>query len=323
MEDRYLNDLREIAKKSENGGVPDRVMKYTHDVKGNPLPCEFIQLNQQLVHHLDKIPKHIAAGNDYFGLCFGYPGVGKTHLMERACLYLNAAFGLKDISFTIGQLEEWIVKAKPGSVGLFDEADAMAGGYYDEVLKALIRNSKRIRTKRLVLFFCTPTMKDMHHFFAFRAKVVFYCFVPKNTEPTNRGWMHLWHDQDLISDLFARMKKAYSENSRVYDKAFSTLKNKYIGVQVPNDWPINEDEYEKKKEEGRRALEDQEGLTPHQAVNKFRNRTIKLLDEWAKQIGCKDCGTKLNPPQKELSKLVGLKRPRFSEILRELRGEGG
>ncbi|MCA1800645.1 MAG: hypothetical protein LC650_05075 [Actinobacteria bacterium] len=310
MEDRYLQQLREITKDTESDGVPDRVKKYTHDINGARLPCEFIQLNEQVVYHLNKIPKHINAGNDYFALCFGYPGSGKTHSLIRACLYLNASFSLDDISFTIPQLEEWIREAEPGSVGLFDEADAMANGYYDSVLRSLINNSKRIRTKRLVLFFCTPTMKDMHHFFAFRAKMVLYSFVPKKTAPDNRGWLHMWHDQDLISDLFARMKKAYSENSRVYDSSFSTLRNKYIGREVPSDWPIDEAAYEAKKELGRRELEEREGLTPTQAVHKFRSEVIRNLDRWVSE-------KQLDVTQKDLAWIVKLSRRRYGEILEE------
>lgn len=311
MEDeRYLKQLYAIAKDSEGPEVPDRVKKYTHDIKGRKLPCEYVQLNEQLVHHLNKIPQHIEAKNDYFGLCFGYPGSGKTHTLIRACLYLNADFALEDISFTAPQLEDWITRAKPGSVGLFDEADAISGGYYDEVLRSIIKNSKRIRTKRLVLFFCTPTMKDMHHFFAFRAKMVLYCYVPRKTSPANRGWLHCWHDQDLISDLFARMKKAYSENSRVYDSSFCTLKNKYIGREVPADWPIDEDAYEARKEEGRKELEAKAGLTPTQAVSKYREEVIVNLVRWVSQ-------REIDAPHKELAPIVGLKRRRFSEIVAE------
>lgn len=310
MNEQYLAALTELTKETTPEGIPDTVKKYTHDIEGKKLPCEFIQLNEQYVHHLNKIPAHIAAGNDYFALCFGYPGAGKTHTLIRTCLYLNADFGLKDISFTINQLEEWIKDAKEGSVGLFDEADAIAGNYYDEVLQSIIRNSKRIRTKKLILFFSTPTMRDMHNYFAFRARMIIYCYVPKNTAPDNRGWLHLWHDQDLISDLFARMKKSYSENSRVYNAAPSTLKNKYIGRKVPNDWPIDQQAYEAKKEEGRRELENERGLTPKQAVNKARNNYIRKLHKLL-------LFNEIKLQQKDLANAFELSRTRYSDIIND------
>lgn len=316
MDERYLAELKAVAKEDSSPNIPDKVKDYTTDIHGKPLPCEFVQLNEQLDYHIQKIPKHIAAGNDYFGLCFGYPGAGKTHLMERICLRLNADFGLKDITFTVSQLDEWILTAKEGSIGLFDEADVMSDGYYDKVLRALIRNMQRIRTKKLILFFCTPTMKDMHHYFAFRAKMVLYSFVPKNKPPSERGWIHLWHDQDLIADLFARMKKAYSENSRVYDAAYCTLKNKYIGTKVPKDWPIDIDAYEKKKELARQALEADGGLTPNQAVQRFRDRTvIPRLEALRHEVmNSYESGKPFKWNQKIAADIVDLSRARYSEI---------
>jgi hypothetical protein len=308
IDDRYLEALKELTKDTETNNIPDRVKKYTHDINGKKLPCEYIQLNEQYVHHLNKIPLHIQSKNDYFALCFGYPGAGKTRHLIKTCLYLNADFGIKDISFTIDQLEEWIRDAPRGSIGLFDEADAIAGGYYDLVLQSLIRNMQRIRTKGLILFFCTPTMRDMHHYFAFRAKMVIYCYVPKNTAPDNRGWIHLWHDQDLIADLFARMKKAYSENSRVYNSAFSTLKNKYNGQQTPPDWHINEEAYEKKKEEGRRAIQKEGSLTPRQATIKERDKRIAKIDQLLRT-------NNLHVNQKDLAKAFDISPRYYREIL--------
>lgn len=313
MNDDYTKQLELLTKGITKTGIPDKVKKYTHDINGKKLPCEYVQLNEQYVHHLNKIPQHIEAKNDYFALCFGYPGAGKSHLLQRTALYLNAEFSLEDISFTTSQLDDWIRDAKPGSVGIFDEADAMAGNHYDNILKSLVRNLQRIRTKRLILFFATPTMRDMHHYFAFRAKMVIYCYVPKNTKPDNRGWIHLWHDQDLISDLFARMKRAYSENSTVYSTAYSTLKNKYNGRSVPEDWPIDEKEYEKKKEEGRRDLEEEGGLTAKQAVNKARNEFIWKLSRLMEAEG-----VKIN--QKNIANVFELSRTRYSEILNDMPG---
>lgn len=321
VDDRYREDLRALITIEGEAKIPDKIKKYTHDVNGKKLPCEYISLNEQVVHHLNKIPAHIEAKNDYFGLCFGYPGSGKTETMMRVCTYLSATFSLKDITFTVDQLEEWIDTAPIGSVGLFDEADVLADGYYDEVLKSLIRNSKRIRTRRLVLFFGTPTMRDMHNYFAFRAKMVLYCFIPKNTNPANRGHLHLWHDQDLIADLFARMKKAYSETSRVYEAAYCTLKNKYIGRTRPDDWHIDEEAYEAKKEAARKQLEREGGLTPKQAIRKYRDETvIPRLDALMHEINDQaEKGSITALTQSRLADVVDLSRERYGAILMEVR----
>ena len=313
MQDEYAQAIQELEKQSgeDTNKIPDQVKKYTHDINGKKLPCEYVQLNQRYVHHLNKIPRQIKAKNDYFALCFGYPGVGKSLHLQKTCTYLNADFGLKDIVFTVEQLDEWVTNAKIGSVGVFDEADAMAGNSYDEVLQALIRNSKRMRTKRLILFFATPTMRDMHHYWAFRARMVIYCYIPKNTYPENRGWVHLWHDQDLIADLFARMKKSYSENSTVYKKAFSTLRNNYNGQQLAPDWHINEQEYEKKKEDARKELEKTGAKTAKQAVREYRDKTIHRLDRFLYQ-------KEANYTQAELAQVFDLSRNRYSEIIKEL-----
>lgn len=311
IEERYLSQLQALAKSDEAvKQVPDRVKQYTHDIHGRKLPCEFVQLNEQLVFHLNKIPAQIAAKNDYFAMVFGYPGSGKSHLLQRIGLYLNSEFSLNDIVFTPRQLDEWIEKAKPGSVGVFDEADIISDHHANAILQAYIRNLKRIRTKRLIIFSATPTMKDMKSFFAYRAKLVLYSFIPKNTAPDNRGWIHAWHDQDLIADLFARMKKAYSENSQVYNQSFSTLKNKYNGRSIPPDWPIDEKAYEDKKEAARKEMEAKDGLTPDAAVRAYRERVIKNLELLRSELERKGCSL----TTARAGELIGVSRSHYSRL---------
>jgi hypothetical protein len=312
--EQYREDFRELVRGQEHEEVPDRVKKYTKDVYGRDLPCEFVQLNERLVYHLNKIPEYVSDKGkyDYLGLCFGYPGVGKTHTLQRICLYLNAGFSLDDIHFTAKQLEEWIDKAPPASVCIFDEADVMASNYYDKVLRAIIQQSKRIRTKRLVIFMATPTMKDMNSYFAFRARMVIYSFVPPKGEITNRGWIHAWHSKDLIADLYARMKKAYSETSIVYNKSYSTLKNCYIGRESPPDWPICEEAYEDKKEAARQELFEQEGWNQENKVVAFRRQTAvnlyHLRDELLHKHGVKIAIARL-------ADILDINRKTFSEYL--------
>jgi hypothetical protein len=317
MEDeRYLKELKEIiTSDTDTNKVPDRVCKYTTDLNGVPLPCEFVMLNEQLDFHLQKIPRHIATKNDYFAMMFGYPGSGKSHAVQRICLRLNSRFCLDDISFTPRQFESWVDNASVGSVGVLDEADVMSDHHANKMLQALIRNLKRIRTKRLIIFFVTTNMKDMKSYFASRAKMILYSFIPKNTDPGNRGWVHVWHDQDLISDLFARMKRAYSENSGVYSSSFSTLRNKYIGRDVPVDWPIDEVAYEDKKEAARKLIEEEEGLTPLAAVHKYRLGVIKRLELLSMKIESK---SSYRLTQIEKAEIVDIKDRQYRALLQEV-----
>jgi len=315
-EERYLKELKGIINSDEDTKkVPDRVKKYTTDIHGNPLPCEYVQLNEQVDFHLQKIPRHIETKNDYFGMCFGYPGSGKSHLLQRISLRLNHSFCLDDISFTPKQFDDWVSNAAPGSVGVLDEADVMSEHHSAKMLQTVIRNLKRIRTKRLIIFFATTNMKDMKSYFASRAKMVLYSFVPKNTDPGNRGWLHMWHDQDLISDLFARMKKAYSENSRVYSSSFCTLKNKYNGRDVPVDWPIDEEAYEDKKESARKEFELAEGLTPTAAVHKFRLGVVQRLELLGLKLEDK---ASYRLTQSEKAEIIDLKQRQYQNLLQEV-----
>lgn len=296
MADKYLEELKNInLSPLKEEGVPNRIKFYDKDMFGRPLPHP-IPLNEQLAFHLRKIPMHIEAKNDYFGLCIGYSGSGKSHILQRVGLYYNHKFSLDDISFTPQQFDEWVSNAPKGSFGILDEADVMSAGRGDEALKHLIRNSKRIRTKGLVVFMATPTMRDMHHHFAFRAKMVLYTFVPKNTKPDNRGYLHCYHDPDLISSLFARMKKAYSETREVFDNSFSTLKNNYQGRDVVKDWFINEAEYEAKKELARRN--DEENKKSNRQVRtdtrrdiavRLRSLQVKINDTGLNKLTNDDC----------------------------------
>lgn len=286
-DDRYLEALEALSEEEDDSYPPDRVQQFTTDVQGRRLPCEFVQLNQRYAHHLAKIPSWLDAQYDYFGLFFGYPGSGKSHLMIRSALYLNADFSLDDITFTPEQFDDWVTQAAPGSVGLFDEADIMAEHHANNVLRALTRNLQRIREKRLVTFFATPTMQDMSKYFAFRARMVVYCKMD-DRDPLNRGYIRFWQNQDLIADLFARMKKAYSENSRVYESAFATLANSYQGRMVPDDWPIDPRAYSRKKESARREMQEQDKETPKRREMRVRREAIPRLQKLFMQLTGKE-----------------------------------
>lgn len=311
--ERYAEEFRAIEKDSRLD-IPDRVTKLTHDVNGNRLPCEYVQLNQRLVFHLNKIPKFPEHKFDYLAYCVGYSGVGKSHLLQRIALYLNHEFSLSDISFNIHQLNEWITNAKPGSIGIFDEADILSAGYYDQVLKQLISQAKRMRTKRLILFLAAPTMRDIAPYWAHRFRMVLYCFVPKKGAIDNRGWVHCFHDQDMIADLYSRLKKAYSENSLVYASAYSTLRNNYQGRSIPDDWPIDDEAYEAKKELARQQVERDQGLTVDQRLAKQRREITVRLRAFSDMIQDK-FGIKIT--HKELMSVMGVKKTTFYDDLEE------
>lgn len=310
-DDRYLDALATFDEPEESDYPPDRVELFTHDVQGRRLPCEFVQLNQRYAYHLRKIGAWLDADYDYFGLFFGYPGSGKSHLMIRTALYLNADFCLDDITFTPDEFDEWVTRAAPGAVGLFDEADVMANHHASNVLRALTRNLQRIREKRLVTLFATPTMRDMSDYFAFRARMVVYCKMD-DRDPLNRGYVRFWQNQDLIADLFARMKKAYSENSRVYESAFATLGNSYQGRMVPNDWPIDAKEYSRKKEAARRAMQESEGDTPKARELKVRRSALLNLQRFFMGVTGKEL------TQRDLAKIFDVSQGTIHNDLKAL-----
>lgn len=306
MDEQYLEALQEIAGDKNTLHIPDKVKEYTHDVHGKKLPCKFIQMNEQVYYHIDKIYRNWINNNyDYVGLVFGYAGAGKSHFMQRVATLLNADFSLNDITFTPKQFDEWVTNAKEGSVCIFDEADVMAEHHAKTVLTSLIRNMKRIRTKKLIIFLVTTNMGDMHKYFASRARVCYYVKLDENN-PANRGYINMWHRQDLIADLFARIKKAYSEHSRVYESTYKTLQNKYIGRMIPPDWHINEEEYEAKKEAARKEGDQDKIITASQVTAE----QIKAVEKFCTE-------NKYLITQKMLAKFFGVTQPRISQILNE------
>lgn len=306
--DRYDKEFKAIALIDTTEGIPDKVHNYTEDVNGNTLPCAYVQLNKQLVHHLNKIPEYPKHKYDYLLLCFGYSGVGKSHTLQRIALYLNASFGLKDIVFTVEEFNDWVDNSKPGDICIFDEADILAAGYYDTILRALIVQSKRIRTKRLIVLMSTPTMKDISPYFIHRARMVIYNYVPRNTHISNRGWVHMWHDQDLIAQLYKLVRQSFSETSVVYAKSHSTLKNKYIGRDVPPDWPINEDAYEAKKEAARRSVERDES---QKNVASYKKVLVQNMIAFQKELAEK-ADFKLT--KKKIGKLLNITGSHVSKL---------
>jgi len=242
-----------VTRTTKSSGGAGRVVELIADVKGRPLP-HMIKYNSRLLEEVSCLPEWNENDWDTWGLIVGKPGVGKTILASKTALLLDYTFSLDNIFFTQEQFEEWIDKAPPFSVGLFDEADALAEHHSSKKIRMLIKNSKRIRTKNLYVLLSTPTLSDLNKHFIYRATFILY--IPKYG-PCDRGYFYYYTGEDNLWDLYYGLKD-YGEKQSVYKKYCRVIRNGYSGRDKMEDWFIDSDAYDKKKEDARRAAEKED-----------------------------------------------------------------
>lgn len=220
------------------------VKEYSTDVHGKKLKSK-IKMDSRLVDEIDILPEWIAANWDAWGIIVGQSGAGKTYAAMRIATRLNANFSLKDIVFSVDQLEEWVEKSSVGDVVLFDESDEIAEHGSSSVVRAFKRYAKRIRTKRLIILLATPTLRDINNYFIGRSRFILYTYARSIKE---RGYYHYFTTEEEVAWLYWKVKENKVEIRKVYDDAFSTIMNGYSGLGDSEPFHIDNDAYETKKD---------------------------------------------------------------------------
>lgn len=171
----------------------------------------------------------------------GMEGSGKTKFVKSIMYYLsNGKLTIFDIYFTPEQFEEWVDKAPPESAGMWDEF--VLAGLSEEALSkmqiAIIKKMTMIRKKRLYIGLLIPYIFMLRPYFAV-ARTRWLLHV-KSPDGIRRGYFDFYNYKEK-RQLYFKNKKTWSYEG--VKPSFSGRFTNYEGLF------INEEEYEKKKDE--------------------------------------------------------------------------
>lgn len=272
-------------------------MKVNADVKGNPLPCE-LYLDGYLKDNLDILYKLVVKDWDGINVTWGYEGDGKSVFELQKNLYMDANFNLDHVVFTPKQFEECIDSAPKQSAILWDEADILAGNWWDEILQALKSKFKRIRSKNLFVSLVTPTVFDMDKYFVIhrtRFGVEVY------SSGADRGFFKFF-DREKKKTMFLKGRRDWNTN---------VVKPSFYGrfMKLPEGFPIDMEAYNIKKDEATRELIALQGLSKAERVVRFRRDVLGRLTKFV------DSKYSEKWTQEEYAHLFGVDRSAISRDL--------
>lgn len=252
----------------------------TEDVNGKKLPFP-LQLHKDTLPALKAIHKYATHEWDGLIIYFGRSGVGKSHTAMLHALYFNAELSAKDIFYTMDEFNEWVKHAKPGSVGIMDEADTVMDAQRRKTVTYVKSRLKHIRDRNLILLFCTPTIRDMSFYFIERARAGVLC---KAYTYNDRGHYVIYanneDDERFVS--FYEALKTYNKYV-AQAKIKPTLPRLYMRhpMNYVSDWeslfPVDLAEVKRKKHEADKVL----GFdAPKDRITGYRRESIVRYYRW-------------------------------------------
>lgn len=252
---------------------PNRgIVKINEDVWGRKLPCT-IRLNAYLASNLKSIRTAIKNDWDFPAFFVGSEGSGKTTLAMACALVANKDFCLDDVVFTIDGFIKWTEdpKRKEGDVCLFDEADELSFHGNRKALTVIVRQLKRIRHLNLVIFFATPTFRDLAGYFKGRIRALFYVYA---NALDDRGYYHMYTMRDSQIMRLAHNLLKWGEFDKTYTDSPKDIPHG-IYKELPADYPIDWAAYREKKLFT--TSEDPTSLNPKEAVLRCNEGVLKRL----------------------------------------------
>lgn len=250
-------------------------------------------LHKILKSNLDTLKRAITKKWDGIILSDGMEGSGKTSTTAGACAYLSEGkFTLNDVLYTPKQIEEWIDKAEPGSVGMIDEFAlvGLSSEYMGKIQRTIIKRFTTMRSKRLTLFIVLPSIWLLAKYFAIgRTRCLLHSYSPNGIE---RGFFKFYS--------YNEKKTLYLKGKKNWDS--DTIKPAFKGYSLDNLRGLfwDEDDYESRKQKyTKEALEEQDRDTMREAVIK----AIKDLHKIG--VRCKECKIRSKLTYKEIAYLFG------------------
>lgn len=281
--------------------------KLITDVKGQPLKCA-LYMDGYLKSNLDITHELIMNDFDNIGLIVGYEGTGKSMLALQIAYYLDATFSIKDICFTDKQIIERIEELEKkgettGKALVWDEADDLSRSWNDKITFTLKRLGKRMRKLNLHLIIVTPTFFDMGKYWAIMRTR--YLIEPYSIGK-DRGFFRFFNRKQKRL-LYIHGRKEWDMN-----KARESFKGRFL--DLPKDFPINIQEYQKKKSQATFGAETGSLQGEERQAAIIRKNRLEILGnmlDWPARSGKEEFS------YKEMAFLLGIKFNTLKTYIRD------
>lgn len=173
----------------------------------------------------------------------GRSGMGKSTLSFQVAKYCDKEFGLPNVYFTPNEFLIGLSTAKPFTVHVFDEALLVSSrSAMSSVNRMIVQAMAMIRSKRIIVILNVNSIFDLDRNLALsRADILLSVY---GDSLTDRGkFMAFFKGLDGMD----RIKLLYLFGKKYYD--YTKPKSNFF-TQFPSHFVLDEDEYEKKKQEG-------------------------------------------------------------------------
>lgn len=210
--------------------------KVSTSVLGEPLQCEFY-LDDYLLQELAVMNKLTEMNWDTIGFLVGYEGDGKTTFAMTLCYYLDKNFTIDNVVFTPFEFELAVDTLPHGSTILWDEADDTTGNAMSSLMMSIKKKFKRIRSRNMKIFLCTPTFHDINKYFAItRTRFLIHVYA----DGLERGHFRFFGRENK--------KKLYINGKKYMDMGANIPDFYGKFTKLPKDFPVDIEEYEDKKQ---------------------------------------------------------------------------
>lgn len=198
----------------------------------------------------------------------GYEGNGKSTLAQQFAAFVDPTFCVERICFSIDEVEECVKNSEPGQAVIYDESwkDVNSGAKYSASAQKFIRILTENRKKRLFIFVVAATFFDINKYLLIHRS---RAYIEVYTKGLTRGFFS-FYDRERKKDMYIRGKRDWNMN---------LVKPTFRGSFL--DWkPINEDEYEAKKDKAIRyeAKKDKGRLDEKEAEKIRKESMIEIVD---------------------------------------------
>jgi len=222
---------------------------------------------------LDKSKYHVLTKDwDRVFIIDGAEGTGKSLLGLQLGYYIDRTLNLDRVTFSGEDFTDAIKKAEKGQCIIFDEAfnGLSSGGAMSSMNKLIVRNLQECRQKNLFIIIILPTIFLLQKYVAiFRSQCLFHVY---STSKGERGYYRVYNRNNK-KYLYLAGKKFYSYSKPFLRKSF-IFRGKY---------PLNEQEYRKKKLESLKRESDYKNYLPGRQWQSQRDEIIYFAHfKWKK-----------------------------------------
>lgn len=188
----------------------------------------------------------------------GREGSGKSTFGAQLCSFADSNFNVDRIVFTPNQFFDAINSLPDESSILYDEAitGADSAMFKDKDSVKLVSMLTQIRRKKLFIVICFPYLIRLNRYYVQRSTGMFYVYA---RGPNKRGYLNYYNNRQL--NIIYGIIKTHAFYSIYPDLVYTKMGYaSYYGRFCPT-FPLNYDEYEKKKIAALNTIDKKTGLT--------------------------------------------------------------